>query len=214
MDVSHSGRPRRARFAPRPHVANVVSVAVATLVLAFSLLRHTVPAQPPPAANRIPLGPQPPLHSSPPSPPPSSPSSSPPPSPSPSSSPPPCIAPLSPLPLLETPPPIRILHQRAILMSCPVGPSHTHHGPWKPANMARGVEAVVHQLISHGSSLPLYFAYYRREKSVAEPFCLALANRFINLQSIHCFQVGLYLLFHHRPAFLLVSPVPSHHQSP
>lgn len=79
--------------------------------------------------------------------------------------------------------------ERAIVMSCPVGPSHTNHGNWKPRNMARGVEAVVQQMIKLRSALPLFFVYYGEERDASEPFCRSLAARYAYALHVRCVQI-------------------------
>lgn len=89
-------------------------------------------------------------------------------------------------------------YRRAVLMSCPHGPSHTHRGGWKPSDMLNGVEAVVSQMKSHKSSLPLLFGYYPRERRAVEPWCAKLSRSYGQYITIECFEipesypVGLY----------------------
>lgn len=81
-------------------------------------------------------------------------------------------------------------HARGVVMSCPVGPSRTHQGSWKPRNMVRGVEAVARQLHRHRSRLPLFFGYYIRERSAAEPWCNRLVKMFAGAVQVVCFLVS------------------------
>lgn len=81
---------------------------------------------------------------------------------------------------------------RAILMSCPVGHSDVSDGKWKPSNMARGVEAVILQLIQTNSSLPLYYAFYEHERVASEAFCRDLVARYRIFVHVFCFLVRFY----------------------
>lgn len=80
--------------------------------------------------------------------------------------------------------------KRAIVMSCPFGPSHNHHGSWKPSVMIHGVEAVVHQLHKFKSSLPVLFGYYNMDAKRAEPWCKEINEKVSGKVRVICFEVS------------------------
>lgn len=82
-------------------------------------------------------------------------------------------------------------HQRGVLMSCPVGQSQTHRGAWKPRKMILGVEAVIKQLESFKSDLPLLFGYYDTELMSAEQWCRNVSRSYENSVEVLCFQVSM-----------------------
>lgn len=81
-------------------------------------------------------------------------------------------------------------HSRGIVMSCPVGQSQTHRGHWKPRKMILGVEAVIKQLESFKSNLPLLFGYYDSEIGSAKQWCRNVSNTYVGSVNVDCFQVS------------------------
>lgn len=82
-----------------------------------------------------------------------------------------------------------VYEKRAIVMSCPFGPSHNHHGSWKPSVMIHGVEAVVHQLQRFKSTLPVLFGYYNADANRAEPWCKEINAKAPGTVRVTCFKV-------------------------
>lgn len=81
-------------------------------------------------------------------------------------------------------------YKHGVLMSCPLGQSQTHRGPWKPRQMILGVEAVIRQLEYFKSDLPLLFGYYDSELSSAERWCRNISLSYVGSVNVDCFQVS------------------------